>query len=82
MNGRDIEKQNPHRRMRRLPCCRRFEPQGLRVAPNGACLLKVRSFLAIALNVVATHYGKETQKDNIDSECSLLHWWTQGRVSS
>ena len=58
-----IEKQNPSRRARRFPPSRRFVSQGLRVVPNGTCLLKVRSFLAHAPNVVATRSEKQTHSE-------------------
>ena len=63
MKGPDIEKQNPSRKARRLPPSTRFELQGLRVVPNGTCLLKVRSFLAHAPNVVAMRSGKQTHSE-------------------
>ena len=63
MKGPGIEKQNPSRRARRLPPCRRFKLQVLGVVPNGTCLLKVRSFPANAPNVVATRSGKQTHSE-------------------
>ena len=73
MRGPGLEKQNPSRRVGRLPPSRRFKPQGLKVVPNGTCLLKVRSFPANAPNVVATRPGnKLTQKDNAESGVQFI----------
>ena len=63
VKGPGIEKQNPPRRARRLPPSRRFKPQDLRVVPSGTFLLKVRSFLANAPNVVAMISGKQTHSE-------------------
>ena len=46
-----------------FPSSRRFKPQGLGVVWNGTCLLKVRSFLAHAPNVVAMCSGKQTHSE-------------------
>ena len=62
VKGPGVEKQNPSRRVGRLPPSRRFKPQGLGVVPNGTCLLKVRIFLANAPNV-ATCSGKHTHSE-------------------
>jgi len=61
VKGLGAEKQNPSRRARCLSPSRIFKPQVLTVVPNGTCLLKVRSFLANASNVVATNSGKQMQ---------------------
>ena len=44
MEGPGIEKWTLSRRARHLPPSRRSEPRDLRIAPNGTCLLTVRSF--------------------------------------
>ena len=72
MKGLSVEKQNPSRRTRRLSLSRRFKLQGLGVVPNGTCFLTVRSFPANAPNIVATHSGKLTQKDNADSRMQFI----------
>ena len=72
MKGQGTEKQNPSRRVRHLPPSRRFKPQGLKVVPNGTCLLKVRSFPANAPYVVATQKDKLTQKDNADNGVQFI----------
>ena len=63
MKGPGIEKQNPSRGARRLPPSRRFKLQSLGMASNETYLLKVRSFLANAPNVIATLSGKQTHSE-------------------
>ena len=83
MRGPGARKWDFSRRARRLPPSRRSQLQGLRVAPNRTCLLKVRSFPAHAPNVVAKHLRKQTHSEGQRIvKCSLLHRRVQSRVSS
>ena len=73
MKGPGIEKQNPSRRVRRLPPSKRFELQGLEVVPNWTCLLNMRSFLANAPNV-ATCSGKQTHSEGQCRQQSAVYY--------
>ena len=74
VKGLGVEKQNPSRRVRHHPPSRRFKPQGLRVVPKGTCLLKVRSFLANAPNVVATRSRKQTHSEGQCRQWSAVYY--------
>ena len=82
LKGLGVEKQNPSRRARRLPPCRRFKLQVLGVVPNGTCLLKVRSFPAKAPNVVATRSWKQTHSEGQCREWSAVYYTSRPKAES